>query len=37
MIGRGWNHLMPELTPEQDSTGGEKKKLPLNILFVIYR
>jgi hypothetical protein len=22
----GWNHLMPEMTPETDSTGGEKKK-----------
>jgi hypothetical protein len=22
----GWNHLMPELTHEPDSTGGENKK-----------
>jgi hypothetical protein len=22
----GWNNLMPKLTPEPDSTGGEKKK-----------
>jgi hypothetical protein len=24
--GGGWNHLMPELTPEPDSTYGENQK-----------
>jgi hypothetical protein len=24
-MGEGWNYLMPELTPEPDSTSGESK------------
>jgi hypothetical protein len=33
VIGRGQNHLMPELALEPDSTSGEKKYYIYNISF----